>query len=118
MYVLINSGFVTVWSIENESRDYELQGKDFAKNLVSSINIYHASFSTFCQLTTQCMLFSSAQVWTSQCTILMSFNDMYNLYSSLDGSRLCTCGGDGIIRLLDLHTKCEIMLRKTQDNFR
>ena len=52
MYVLINSGFVTVWSIENESRDYELQGKDFANNLLSSINMYHASFSTFCQLTT------------------------------------------------------------------
>ena len=79
MYVLINSGFVTVWSIENESRDYELQGKDFAKKLLSPINMYHAFFSTFCQLTTQSMLFSSAQVWTSQCTILMSFNDMYNL---------------------------------------
>ena len=44
MYVLINSGFVTVWSIENESRDYELQGKDFAKKLLSSINMYHAFF--------------------------------------------------------------------------
>ena len=109
-----------MWSIDNESRDYELQGKDFVKKIVfGSFFIVLFSFA-FHQLTTkQSMLFSSAQVWTSsQYSVLWCISVLISEYSSLDGARLCTCGGDGIIRLLDLHTRCELVLRKTPENFR
>ena len=35
-----------------------------------------------------------------------------------DGTRLCTCGADGIIRLLDLASKSEIVSRESSDVFK
>ena len=47
-YVLITySGFVTVWSIDNESRDYELQGKHVNHLYINLILYYHSSLCSF-----------------------------------------------------------------------
>ena len=47
-YVLITySGFVTVWSIDNESRDYELQGKHVNHLYIKLILYYHSSLCLF-----------------------------------------------------------------------
>ena len=43
------------------------------------------------------------------------YSDTFSL--STDGSRLCTCGGDSVVRMLDLASQCEILFKKSPEVF-
>ena len=87
----ISQGYVTVWSIADELREFELQGKK------------------------QCMYVHS--LIPPSLPPPAHTEAVHAVELSPGGERLCTCGGDRVVRVLDLASHSELISRKTPDTF-
>ena len=59
----------------------------------------------------ECVHYSSIQVSSG----LSERDRLFNVVLFTDGSRLCTCGGDGIVRVLDPTSKLEIISKRAPE---
>lgn len=102
----LTPGFVTVWNISQEERDFEFQGMGIL------VYVFSSSLSTAHSEAVKAVLFSPGELssyTTTPCEV--------SIVLLLDGSQVCSCGADKIVRLLDLPSKSEIVSKPSPDVF-
>lgn len=67
------------------------------------------------------LLFFNSPQWWSVCSTVQSWlvvitSESQKIFSmGTDGNRLCTCGGDGIVRVLDPSSKLEVISKRAPE---
>ena len=100
-----------MWNIGDEEREFELQGMCVC--VVSSYGCVQK-----CLLHTQLIMMACLHYSSIQVCSVYSITLVHNIicYSSIsDGTRLCTCGGDGIVRVIDPTAKTEIISKRAPE---
>ena len=60
----------------------------------------------------ECMQYSSVPV---SYLLLVITSESQTISVCTDGNRLCTCGGDGIVRVLDPSSKLEVISKRAPE---
>ena len=102
------TGYVTVWSIADEEREYELQG-NCSSNMVVSLVWFCVSYIAHNDGVTALRFSPGLFIG-----VLHLFGIVL-LAPTSDGSRLCTCGGDGIVRVVDPTAKVEVISKRAPE---